>query len=371
MSEESSRSLQILISFRESLENVSKLASLAADNLVSVGSSLAHVHVPGRVALGEDALDRDVVELGMGIHNEEGFKKMKGDLPALVRQMLAQLLDMSDKDRAYLEIRPSSEIVLLVNNLGGISPLEMGGITEEICSQLEKSYSLRPLRVLSGVFMSSLNGLGFSISILKLDDTGLGAGKSMLELLDAHADATGWTAPISLESWNSTSKSTLSTAEDSVEEINPSNLRGLSSNTTLYHANPSPVNPAQTKKAIERGLQNVIAAEQEVTEYDTLVGDGDCGLCLKSGAEGMCYLKLCELVLTRNSRYRTPQQRWCSRGPSHTCNSNSTSRREEHGWYLRSALRHISQRTRSPFTCPTTLNTRRSHCEDLVKGFER
>lgn len=38
---------------------------------------------------------------------------------------------------------------------------------------------------------------------------------------------------------------------------------------------------------LERALGNVIAAEPEVTRYDTLVGDGDCGLCLKGGAEAV------------------------------------------------------------------------------------
>jgi dihydroxyacetone kinase len=33
-------------------------------------------------------------------------------------------------------------------------------------------------------------------------------------------------------------------------------------------------------------LERVIAAEPEVTKYDTIVGDGDCGIGLKRGAEG-------------------------------------------------------------------------------------
>ena len=40
-----------------------------------------------------------------------------------------------------------------------------------------------------------------------------------------------------------------------------------------------------TRKALVNSLKRVIAAEPEVTKYDTLVGDGDCGLCLKNSAE--------------------------------------------------------------------------------------
>jgi dihydroxyacetone kinase len=54
-----------------SLEEVAKTAQSVADNLVSVGASLSHVHVPGREAdSGEDALKLGQVEVGMGIHNE-------------------------------------------------------------------------------------------------------------------------------------------------------------------------------------------------------------------------------------------------------------------------------------------------------------
>lgn len=35
------------------------------------------------------------------------------------------------------------------------------------------------------------------------------------------------------------------------------------------------------------GLKNLISAEKEITKYDSIVGDGDCGIGLKRGAEGM------------------------------------------------------------------------------------
>ena len=47
------------------------------------------------------------------------------------------------------------------------------------------------------------------------------------------------------------------------------------------------MDPAQLKKALSSGLQRVISSEAEVTRYDTVVGDGDCGVGLKRGAEGI------------------------------------------------------------------------------------
>lgn len=41
------------------------------------------------------------------------------------------------------------------------------------------------------------------------------------------------------------------------------------------------------KKVLGSGLKRVIAAEPLVTRYDTIVGDGDCGVGLKRGAEAI------------------------------------------------------------------------------------
>lgn len=40
-------------------------------------------------------------------------------------------------------------------------------------------------------------------------------------------------------------------------------------------------------KKLTAALNSLIAAEPQVTKFDTIVGDGDCGLCLKMGAEAV------------------------------------------------------------------------------------
>lgn len=40
------------------------------------------------------------------------------------------------------------------------------------------------------------------------------------------------------------------------------------------------------EKAIRGALEAVIKAEPRITEYDTVLGDGDCGLTLKTAALG-------------------------------------------------------------------------------------
>lgn len=212
-----------------SLEEVSGLARKVAGSIVSVGASLSRVHVPGRSGLPDETSDEilatEEVEIGMGIHNEPGSHRAVVDLPELVKTLLAQLLDWRDEDRAFLNVEKNDKVVLLINNLGGVSVLELGGITAEVMDQLTKDYGIKPVRILSGTYMTSLNGLGFSISILKLAHTDLGIGKSMVELLDAPAEATGWSAAVKTETWEKDFGATKEKTDGAVAEARPSNLR--------------------------------------------------------------------------------------------------------------------------------------------------
>merc|ERR1712137_373841 len=47
------------------------------------------------------------------------------------------------------------------------------------------------------------------------------------------------------------------------------------------------IDAAAMKEALHGGLQAVIDAEPDITRYDTVVGDGDCGIGLRRGAEGI------------------------------------------------------------------------------------
>ncbi|KAK3046614.1 dihydroxyacetone kinase Dak1 [Extremus antarcticus] len=254
------------------LGEVFKVAQTVADNTVSIGSSLLHVHVPGREVGEAEELKQNEVEIGMGIHNEPGSEKSTSDLPGIVKTMLKYMLDQSDADRAFLNISSSDETVLLINNLGGVSVLELGGITTEISHQLRETYGIKPVRIITGTFMTSLNGLGFSISMLKLQPTG--TSHSMLDLLDAPAEASGWggSAAIKSSTW---SNPPTQTREKGSGESSENKACGIT------------LDPELADKALRHALQKVVEAEPDITRYDTVVGDGDCGIGLKRGAEGI------------------------------------------------------------------------------------
>ena len=190
------------------LEDCARVGRLVVNNLVSLGASLGRVHVPGHsieeASEEEKRLGPGMVEIGMGIHNEPGCEKVNTDLQGLVKTMLSQMLDQSDKDRAYVKIDQSDQTVLLINNFGGVSNLELGAITAEITLQLEEDYGLKPQRIITGTLFGSLDGRGFIISILRLADTGLGTGKTLLDLIDAPVNAIGWPRCVAGETWEKT-----------------------------------------------------------------------------------------------------------------------------------------------------------------------
>ena len=211
------------------LEDCARVGRLVVNNLVSLGASLSRVHVPGHsieeAKEEEERLGPGLVEIGMGIHNEPGCEQVKTDLPGLVTTMLGQMLDQSDKDRAYVRIGKADETVLLINNFGGVSNLELGAITAEVTSQLERSYGLKPRRIISGTLFGSLDGPGFIVSVLRLADTGLGTGKSLLDLIDAPVNAIGWPRCVTGETWEKTYKPALEKTDEEEDEIKPSNLK--------------------------------------------------------------------------------------------------------------------------------------------------
>lgn len=211
------------------LEDCTRVGRLVVNNLVSLGASLSRVHVPGHgfeeAREEEERLGPGLVEIGMGIHNEPGCEKVKTDLPGLVKTMLGQMLDQSDKDRAYVRIGKDDETILLINNFGGVSNLELGAITAEVASQLEKDYGLKPRRVIAGTLFGSLDGPGFILSILRLADTGLGTGKSLLDLIDTPVNAIGWPRCVTGETWEKTYKPAPEKTEEEEDETKPSNLK--------------------------------------------------------------------------------------------------------------------------------------------------
>ncbi|KAF2009104.1 dihydroxyacetone kinase [Aaosphaeria arxii CBS 175.79] len=247
------------------LDDLLVLGKQITENLATIGASLQHVQIPGREPLLTS--NDDQVEIGMGIHNEPGSQVLspRPALAKLIDGMLDQLLNEQDDDKAYVQFSHAQDIVLLVNNLGGVSQLEFGGITTTIINSLA-ARSIKPIRILFGTYMTSLNGLGFSITLLN-------ATRDMLKYIDVPTDAPGWIK---------------------ARFLNKDDARTIHGSLEYDVAQPSLLSHPIIKfdwdtfsGTVTQACTRVIDAESRITYYDTIVGDGDCGITLARGAKSI------------------------------------------------------------------------------------
>ncbi|GBC05879.1 hypothetical protein RclHR1_06490014 [Rhizophagus clarus] len=247
---------------RWSLNEIKNAALLVAENIGTIGVAFDRCTIPGSTE--GYFLPDDEIELGMGIHGEPGFQKIS--LPPsseLVQKMLDTIINTHDEDRSFLDINPEKDrIALLVNNLGGISTLELGVVLNDAFNYLvKKNFYVK--RVYIGHYMTSLNMPGVSLSILKLPKD-----LDVVPLLDVKAETPGWI---------NHSKVDISKLDVSLDE----KVSFKESEEKLFVVN---VNSQLFESTIKAACNALIQAEPEITKYDTIVGDGDCGLTLKYGA---------------------------------------------------------------------------------------
>lgn len=258
--------------YKHSLQDAVKLATAVNDNLVSIGSSLAHAKVPGQEF--ESSLKEDEMELGMGIHNEPGVKVLK-PVPSvkdlLKEQILPKLLDQSDKDRAFVNFEKNDEVVLLVNNLGGVANLTLQGIVKVATDLLKSEYDIVPSRTYSGTLMTALDGEGFSITLLNVTKANKAVNldfKSITDLLDAETEAPGWPVKKYDAKAPTYDASLIKEGSDNIQQAGSFDFDHFS-------------------KILKAGVETLVKAEPEITRLDTKVGDGDCGTTLVSGGNGI------------------------------------------------------------------------------------
>lgn len=264
------------------LEEVYSVAEWVSKNIATVGVGLEHCHVPGTTA-SEAHLGSSEIEIGMGIHNETGAQRVSPvpPLSELVQVLLDLLLSRSDPERAFLPTQGSGKdnVVLLVNNLGGVSELELGGIAQEVVTALAgRGVSVQ--RLISGTFMTSLNMPGFSLTLLLLPSSSSSSSDFappsdvILRLLDASTSAPGW-------KWTSG-------AAPSAPSVPPAVLPSERAADQGQRVRAQDVHGFA--RSVERACNALDKAEPEITKMDTIAGDGDCGLTLQTGANAVLAL---------------------------------------------------------------------------------
>ncbi|KAJ4257552.1 hypothetical protein NW762_008676 [Fusarium torreyae] len=182
------------------MKGILEAGRLICDNLLTIGVALDRVQVPGRSVEVSPSyhLCSDEVGIGMGIYNEPGCARVSGldaELGTLVKSSLARLLGTQDPERSFIKGWLGCA-VLLVNNLGDLSVLDLGAALAEIVDQLHNNYNIQPKCIISGTYMTSLDCHGFSITLL--NDISLELPHDVEELLDYPVGAVGWNQNTSL-----------------------------------------------------------------------------------------------------------------------------------------------------------------------------
>ncbi|KAK7429350.1 Dihydroxyacetone kinase 2 [Neonectria magnoliae] len=243
------------------LNQVTAVAKKAASQMATVAASLDRCSVPGRGH--QDALPGDQLEYGMGIHNEPGVHR---EAIASLETTVGKTLDMLFKPQNGMwQPRRGERVCLMVNNLGGLSVLELGVVADEVVRQLT-ARDVHIDRSLVGTFVTSLDGPGFSTTLLQLDD-------ELVSLLDAPTTAPAW--PRSIHGW-ATDAEAAAKRETTVAAEEPTGREtGVKVPTSLVRA------------IVDAVATTTAEDEPKITEYDTLAGDGDCGETLLNGVNGL------------------------------------------------------------------------------------
>lgn len=248
-------------------ERCRKIGELGNSQLVTIGTSLDHCHVPGREAF-EQVADNSCV-VGMGIHNEPGLRTISPMPPPeeVINEMLKYLLDANDLDRAFVEFNLNDNVVLLINNFGGLSGLELEGLTNLTLVALKRDYKIVPSRIYAGILETSLNGQGFSITLGNMSGMAKSMGVSdaeIIELLDAPTNAPAWPKngylPVKI-------------SEETEELRKKANAAATESDSE----NKGPETPSNLIPALRNACNAGLKAEPTITQYDLQMGDGDCG----------------------------------------------------------------------------------------------
>lgn len=224
----------------DDLTAVTEAAEAASRAIATMGVALSSCHLPDEQT-GQRVPDGSV-EMGLGIHGEPGVDVMQTqNSQQIVQHLLEKVMPDNDQPRA-----------LLINNLGGMSALEMSLVTRDLIeSPLSRGsdYLIGPAPL-----MTALDMKGFSVTSMTLTPL-------FEEAICAPVEVTGWVQAVK------------------VAPLQPVNAR---KEATAHPAQPSD-NP--TVAAFVNSIcETLIASESELNKLDAQVGDGDTGSTFAAGA---------------------------------------------------------------------------------------
>lgn len=236
-----------------SLTEVAELARKTARAVSTMGIALGSCTLPsvGRPGF---VLGENEIEVGLGIHGEPGVRKAEMSTASDLCELVLDTI-MTDFGTSL----PKS-VALLVNGLGSTPPMELSIVQREAISNL-RARGIEVERVWNGTLLSALDMPGFSLSVLPVDAT-------TLELLDADCSAPSWPRG------GQVNKAPVVQSD-----------QGIQAGEDIDFGNDGA--GQLVKAAALAAATALIAAEPELTELDSLAGDGDLGQSMQRGSEAI------------------------------------------------------------------------------------
>ena len=145
-----------------SLAEVRELAQRAIDNTRSMGVALTSGSLPS-VGKPMFSIMDDEMELGIGVHGERGVQRTRLES---ADDVVKTLLDRVSGD---LELKRGDRVALLVNGMGGVSPMELLILSRKALHLLDEA-GVTVSRPIVGSLVTSLDMSGASITVMRLDD---------------------------------------------------------------------------------------------------------------------------------------------------------------------------------------------------------
>jgi dihydroxyacetone kinase len=265
------------------LEEVKAVAQDMADRVRSLGVALNAVTIPGATSV-NDRLDDQTIEIGLGIHGEAGIVQSElKTADELADTMVNTILDFGRDDSSDGEkkvvptFEKGDELALMINNLGGTSNFEMSILANSVVKLLESQNmgSCKVTRVYVGSFMTAFDMQGASVSLLSLT----AASSSISKYLDESTTAPAWLAA---DVYTPTSEGRPSDTEYPEIEAPTASASDSTANNMVELKIDNFTEKATS--TITNACNKLIESEPMLTKYDTIVGDGDCGLTMERGA---------------------------------------------------------------------------------------
>ncbi|KAL8478424.1 hypothetical protein ACS0TY_030356 [Phlomoides rotata] len=183
----------------------------------------------------------------------------------VVSHVLKQILSTETN---YVPITRGSRVILMINGLGATPLMELMIAAGKAVPRLQLEHGLAVERVYTGSFMTSLDMAGFSITVMKAD-------QSILNRLDAPTKAPSW--PVGADGNRPPAKIPV--------PLPPSRLK----KNDEISCRPQQLSPQGhiLEVAIEAAATAVMNLRDSLNEWDSKVGDGDCGSTMYKGASAI------------------------------------------------------------------------------------